>query len=202
MRDFKIDNKGTTQLFNNRLLERLTRTHFALPVILYYSFAVVALYFSFTRTNVTLLDHIWIFFSGFILFTLVEYLIHRFLFHFKAETEEELKLQYQIHGVHHEFPRDKDRLVMPPLVSIVIASGFFFLFQFLFPSACLVLFAGFVSGYSSYLLIHYAVHAMRPPNNFLKFWWKHHALHHYSSVDTAFSVSMPLWDYLFGTVKK
>jgi 4-hydroxysphinganine ceramide fatty acyl 2-hydroxylase len=202
MRDFKIDNKGTTQLFRNRFLERLTRTHFIFPVILYYLVSFICIYFSARKTDISVFNHIWIFFAGMLLFSLVEYLIHRFLFHFDAKTDKELHLQYQIHGVHHEFPRDKDRLVMPPVLSVFIAGVFYLIFTLLFPVSGLILFAGFIAGYSSYLLIHYAVHARRPPNNFLKFWWKHHAKHHYSSVDTAFSVSMPLWDYLFRTVKK
>jgi hypothetical protein len=61
-------------------------------------------------------------------FTLVEYLIHRYIFHFTPSNEGEEKLQYNIHGVHHEFPKDKDRLAMPPVLSILVAIFFFILF--------------------------------------------------------------------------
>jgi 4-hydroxysphinganine ceramide fatty acyl 2-hydroxylase len=64
----------------------------------------------------------------------------------------------------------------------------------------LIFFAGFVAGYSTYLIIHYAVHALKPPKNFLRYLWRHHSHHHYSSVDTAFGVSLPFWDVLFGTM--
>ncbi|MBL0098047.1 MAG: sterol desaturase family protein [Bacteroidetes bacterium] len=63
-----------------------------------------------------------------------------------------------------------------------------------------LVFRGFAGGYSFYLLIHYAVHRYRPPKGILKFWWTHHALHHYKSDDAAFAVSNPFWDYLFGTM--
>lgn len=202
MKEFKIDNKGTTQLFRNRFLERLTRTHFAFPVTLYYLIAFGLLASSLIHSERSLMDHAWIFFSGMIFFSLVEYCIHRFLFHFHATTEEQIKFRYHIHGVHHEFPRDKDRLVMPPVISLVIAAGFYFLFLSLLGDPGLVFFAGFCAGYSSYLIIHYAVHALRPPKNFLKFWWKHHALHHYAADEAAFSVSFPLWDYVFGTMPR
>ena len=91
---------------------------------------------------------------------------------------------------------------MPMTMSLIISSGFFFLFRFIAGDYGLLLFAGFVAGYSSYLLVHYAVHALKPPKNFLRYYWKHHSLHHYSSVNTAYSVSFPLWDYLFGTMPK
>jgi len=200
MKEFKIDNKGSGQLFSNKILERLTRTNFIVPVVLY---AVVALYFLFIsiqNPDISLLKNWWMIPSGVICFTLVEYLVHRFIFHFHAVTEKEMELQYNIHGVHHEFPRDKDRLVMPPVLSVVLATVFYFLFHFLFGPSGMIFFSGFLAGYSLYLVLHYAVHATKPPKNFLKFFWSHHSLHHYASVHSAFSVSFPLWDYLFGTM--
>lgn len=64
-------------------------------------------------------------------FSLVEYFIHRYIFHFNAVNEKEEQLKYHIHGVHHEYPRDKDRLVMPPLISFGIAILFYFFFKFI-----------------------------------------------------------------------
>jgi len=200
VREFKISNKGTARIFENPLLERLSRTYFAIPIVFYYAVAVVCLLISFLNEELNFAHALWIFPMGMIFFSLMEYIIHRFLFHFNATTEKQLQLQYNIHGVHHEFPRDKDRLVMPPVVSIFLALSFFFLYRFLMGDYGFIFFAGFVAGYSTYLLIHYAVHALKPPKNFLKIYWKHHSLHHYSSVNTAYSVSFPFWDYLFGTM--
>ncbi len=202
MKDFKIDNKGSGRLFSNKFLEQLTRTHFLIPVLLYYLISVVFITYLLLYSTVQPLNILWIFPTGVLLFSLVEYLIHRYIFHFDAKSENEQKVQYNIHGVHHEFPRDKDRLVMPPVLSITIAVLFFLLFRALFAENGLILFAGFTSGYSSYLLIHYFVHAMKPPKNFLKYLWTHHSLHHYHSVETAYSVSFPFWDYLFGTMPR
>ncbi len=200
MKDFKIDNKGSKRLFANPFLEGLTRTHFLIPVSAYYFVSATVISYTLWFSLVTLISIIWIFIVGALLFTLVEYLIHRYVFHFDPKTEKGEKIQYNIHGVHHEFPRDKDRLVMPPVLSVVIAFLFFLFFKVLFGSDGLVLFAGFSAGYSNYLVIHYFVHARKPPANFLKFLWTHHSLHHYHSVESAFSVSFPFWDYLFGTM--
>jgi 4-hydroxysphinganine ceramide fatty acyl 2-hydroxylase len=200
MKDFKISNKGTTTIFENPVLERLSRTHFAVPVTLYYLASASCLAIAFSNDSISFGQVLWMFPTGLIAFSLVEYLIHRFLFHFNATTEKQQALQYNIHGVHHAFPRDKDRLVMPPLLSIVLAAAFYYLFQWLFADYGLLFFAGFIAGYSTYLVIHYAVHALKPPRNFLKMFWRHHSLHHYAATDAAFSVSFPFWDYLFGTM--
>jgi 4-hydroxysphinganine ceramide fatty acyl 2-hydroxylase len=200
MKDFKINNKGTTQLFRNPVLEYLTRTNFLFPVLFYYVIALLCLGYAFLQTDVNIIHTIWMFPFAMVTFSFVEYLIHRFLFHFNATTERQLEIQYNIHGVHHEYPRDKDRLVMPPLISILISAMFFFLYRFLMGNYGFIFFAGFAAGYSTYLIIHYAVHALKPPKNFLKYLWRHHSHHHYSSVHAAFSVSFPLWDILFGTM--
>lgn len=202
MKEFRISNKGTTQLFTNPFLERLTRTPFALPVTFYFLLAAAATIYYSDTFNPSLLPDILIFIAGMIFFTLIEYIIHRFIFHFHVTSKKQSEIQYSIHGVHHQFPKDKDRLVMPPVISIVLAVGFYFLFRQIFSAQGLMFFAGFSAGYSVYLIIHYAVHKFHPPKNFFRFWWKHHSLHHYYSNEASFSVSFPLWDFLFGTMPK
>ncbi len=200
MNDYKISNKGTTQLSDNKVIEYLSRTHFAIPVILYYTAGILVLSYAWYYTDLNMWKALYWVPVGLVVFTFVEYLIHRFLFHFEAKSEKQKKLKYNMHGVHHEFPRDKDRLVMPPLMSILLATVFYFLFKFLIGQEVLLFFPGFLAGYSTYLFIHYAVHRYKPPRNFLKYLWKHHSLHHYKSENSAFSVSFPLWDILFGTM--
>ncbi|MBL7926151.1 MAG: sterol desaturase family protein [Bacteroidia bacterium] len=198
---FEVNNKGSKTMFKNVVLEKLTRTHFLVPIVLY---SVVSLYCMWVANNGSI-DLVWwmqllLYVAGILIFTLVEYAIHRFVFHFNAETEQQQKIQYNIHGVHHEYPRDKDRLVMPPVISVFLALFFYFLFFFLSGKFHLPLFAGFIEGYCVYLFIHYAIHRFRTPKNFLKILWKHHSLHHYGKCDTAFAVSFPFWDYVFNTM--
>jgi 4-hydroxysphinganine ceramide fatty acyl 2-hydroxylase len=200
MKNFRIDNKGSGRLFNNFILERLSRTHFLLPVVFYYFLAMVSAYYALKFLDQKWTDLMVLLPAGWIVFTLVEYLLHRFVFHFNPSNPSQEKLQYTIHGVHHEFPRDKDRLVMPPLVSMVLAVLFFYIFRLLFGNSGWLIFTGFVGGYSSYLVLHYAIHRYKPPFEFMKFLWRHHSLHHYHSTESAFGVSFPLWDWLFGTM--
>lgn len=200
MAQSRISNTGTARLFESRLLEKLTRTSFLVPVSLYYIIAVACIAYAAFYTEQQLIRLLYLFPLGMITFTLVEYLIHRFIFHFEPENKKQEKLKYNIHGVHHEFPKDKDRLAMPPVISLLVAMVFFFLFYALMGQTVWLFFSGFSAGYSTYLVIHYAVHRYRPPANFLKYLWKHHSLHHYKSDEAAFSVSLPIWDILFKTM--
>lgn len=200
MRTSGIKNKGTTSLFRNRFLEALTRTHFAIPVLLYLFMSVMLLFYTAVKTELSFWRVSYLFPLGMLVFSFVEYCIHRWVFHFNAKTERQKAFKYKVHGVHHEYPRDKDRLVMPPVLSILVALVFYGLFKLIMGDVVLLFFPGFLAGYSTYLLIHYAIHRLKPPANFLKILWTHHALHHYKSEDAAFGVSFPFWDYLFGTM--
>jgi sterol desaturase/sphingolipid hydroxylase (fatty acid hydroxylase superfamily) len=60
-------------------------------------------------------------------------------------------------------------------------------------------FPGFVSGYLAYGMIHYSMHAFRPPKNRLRFLWEYHNRHHYIDDEKGFGVSSPFWDIIFGT---
>ncbi|MCS7004280.1 MAG: sterol desaturase family protein [Cytophagales bacterium] len=192
----------TARLFKNSILERLTRTHIAVPLVLYYGISIGLLYFGFTSQKLELGKACLLFAFGFLGFTLFEYLVHRFAFHIKPDTPLKKKFQYNFHGVHHDYPKDKERLVMPPIISIVLAFLFFILFYVFFKDYVFAFLPGFLSGYATYLIIHYAVHVFAPPKNFLKILWIHHSIHHYKDSTRAFGVSSPLWDYVFGTMPK
>ncbi|MEO8150302.1 MAG: sterol desaturase family protein [Bacteroidia bacterium] len=200
--DTSVYNAGTRRMSANPIVESLTRTHFLTPVILYSIISVISISYSFINQKVVWYNAVVLYCIGMFFFSFVEYCIHRFLFHFNAETEKEKKIQYNIHGVHHEFPKDKDRLVMPPVISVFLAAFFYFIFRFTMGDFHFSFFAGFIEGYCVYLWIHYAVHRYRTPKNFLKILWHHHSVHHYGRNDSAFAVSMPLWDHVFGTMPK
>lgn len=193
-------NKGTKVLFNNPAIERLTRTHIAVPISIFAVFAITLLFFAFTATEIPAIVVIGVFVGGFLIFTLIEYLLHRYLFHMDTDTKAKEKIQYAFHGVHHEYPKDKDRLAMPPLVSGILATALFFGFRAVMGDFVFAFLPGFVLGYASYLFVHYAVHAYQPPKNFLKILWVNHGIHHYKNHDRAFGVSSPLWDFIFRTL--
>lgn len=195
-------NKGTRQLFNNPVLEKLSRTHIGVPVTIFLGYSVTLLYWSIAHTRLSAWVTVAMFFTGMLAFTLVEYLVHRYLFHMTTYNEWRKKFQYTVHGVHHEFPKDKDRLAMPPLLSVTVATVLLLLLRLALGDLTFAFLPGFLVGYAMYLSVHYMVHVYQPPKNFLKALWINHAVHHYKDGEVVFGVSSPLWDYVFGTMRE
>lgn len=193
--------KGSKQLFKNPILEKLSRTHISVPLIIFGIYSVSLIYWSVTHTTLSIGSTIGLFFLGFLSFTLVEYLVHRYVYHISTHTEFRRKFQYNAHGVHHEFPKDKDRLAMPPLLSITAATILLLFFRLVMGDFAFAFLPGFLVGYAFYLSVHYMVHIFQPPKNFLRVLWINHSVHHYKDGDQVFGVSSPLWDYVFGTMK-
>lgn len=200
MEEVTPKNKGTKQLFKNPILEKLSRTHISVPLVIFFGYAIGLLYWSITHTSLTPWVTIGMFFAGLISFTWVEYNVHRYVFHMSVYTKARAKLQYTMHGVHHEFPKDKDRLAMPPLLSVTIATVLLLLFRLILGDLVFAFLPGFLVGYALYLSVHYMVHAFQPPKNFLKSLWVNHGMHHYKDGELIFGVSSPLWDYIYGTM--
>lgn len=196
----KPKNNGTRQLFKSPILEKLSRTHIAVPLTIFFSFAAALLYWSISHTSLSPDVSIGMFFLGAFVFTWVEYNTHRYIFHMSTYTKAREKLQYMIHGVHHEFPRDKDRLAMPPLLSVTIATVLLLVLRATMGDLAFSFLPGFLVGYALYLSIHYMVHAHQPPKNFLKSLWVNHSVHHYKNGSYVYGVTSPLWDYIYGTM--
>ena len=198
----KPNHKGRAQIFENPVLERLTRTHIALPISIFIAIAMGLIYYGIMYSFIGVLEAVTLFFTGWLLFSLLEYIAHRFLFHMETDTPAKARIQYTFHGNHHDFPKDKERLAMPPILSVFISSLLFFVFKLVFGQFVFGILAGVLFGYAMYLLVHYAVHAYAPPKNFLKTLWIHHSIHHYKDPNVAYGVSSPLWDYVLGTMPK
>ncbi len=192
--------KGSGTIFKNPLLERLTKTHIAIPLVLFSVISGVLIYYGIIEKGFTTPQIILLFIAGMFVFTLVEYLMHRYLYHIKPHSHSFEQFSYKVHGVHHDYPKDKQRLAMPPVMALVLATFFFVLYRALMGDYVFGFLAGFLMGYTGYLCVHYSVHIFKVPNNFLKVLWHHHAIHHYRQPDKAFGVSSPLWDYIFGTM--
>jgi len=197
----KIKNKGQARLFKSDYMEMVTKTH---PIVIYtIYFPVIAflLYYAGAYRQFTYGKTILLFIAGVFAWTLFEYILHRWLFHMAVESDRARKIVYAIHGVHHEFPRDKERLFMPPVPSLIIASIFFSFWYLLMGWNVLAFFPGFLFGYLVYGSMHFAIHAFTPPS-FLKALWRNHHLHHYKHPGKGFGVSSVLWDIIFRTVPR
>jgi len=190
----------STRLFKNPVLEKLTRTHIAAPLIIFTVISVVLIYYGIVEKGFQAPFMILLFFAGLFFFTFIEYLMHRYLYHMHPESEKGKKIAYTMHGVHHDYPKDKSRLAMPPVLSLILATVFFIIYRAVMGDYVFGFLAGFLMGYTAYLGIHYSIHAFKPPKNFLKILWEHHLIHHYRETDKAFGVSSPFWDFVFRTM--
>ena len=136
-----------------------------------------------------------------LVWTLTEYVLHRFAFHFPATSKLGKWLVFLFHGNHHHDPKDKTRLVMPPSGSIPIMLVLYFLFSMVIPQQWLAPFtAFFIVGYLIYDYIHYATHHFPMKNPVAKYLKLYHLKHHFSGESGRYGVSSPLWDKVFGSM--
>lgn len=142
---------------------------------------------------------------GLFLWTLAEYTLHRFLFHYKPTSPRQERIFFLFHGIHHAQPQVKTRLVMPLPLSIPLAALFYGIFYVVVDLALRApawvdpLMAGFLTGYLAYDLTHYATHHFAMLAGYAKFVKRHHMAHHYKDPNTRFGVSSPIWDWVFQT---
>lgn len=144
------------------------------------------------------------FFLGLFFWTLSEYLLHRFVFHYPPKGAFQEKIVFLFHGIHHAQPQCKTRLVMPPVVSVPLALVFYGLFTLIagwlgLPGWADPLASGFTIGYLAYDLTHYATHHFAMRSGVMKFLKRYHMQHHYKTPEQRFGVSSPLWDLVFKT---
>ncbi len=139
---------------------------------------------------------------GVLAWTLLEYVLHRWVFHFRPAPGSELQhdVAFLIHGVHHDWPHDPDRLVMPPLVAVLIALAVGVPLRAAVGAAVFPgVFAGLVAGYLWYDLTHYAVHHLKQRTALGKLQRRNHLVHHFAQPNARYGVTTPLWDVVFGT---
>jgi sterol desaturase/sphingolipid hydroxylase (fatty acid hydroxylase superfamily) len=196
----KIHNKGQARLFQSQYIEMLTKTHPLVIWGMYLPVIAILLFSSYDKFGYSLLRILFTFSAGMLSWTLFEYIMHRFAFHFVADSPRAQRFIYVLHGNHHEYPRDKERLFMPPVPSLIIASIIFSLLYLAMGTNTFMFFPGFLLGYLMYGTMHFAIHAWNPPYKWMKPLWRNHHLHHYKNEQRGFGVSTTLWDRIFGTM--
>jgi sterol desaturase/sphingolipid hydroxylase (fatty acid hydroxylase superfamily) len=188
-------------MFESDFLERFSRIH---PATVFTVWIPVTAFFlgrAVLRHDLALLTIAGAFAGGVFTWTLAEYVLHRWVFHWTNDTPWGKRIHFLLHGVHHDFPNDKDRLVMPLLTSVPLAVLFYTLFHVtLGHSLGDPFFAGFTLGYMFYDGTHYFVHHFAPKSRWGKLLRRHHMTHHFADHDGGFGVSSPLWDYVFQTL--
>jgi sterol desaturase/sphingolipid hydroxylase (fatty acid hydroxylase superfamily) len=191
----------TCRMFENEFLERFSRIHPSTPFVVWIPVAALFIVRSVLRHDIAVPAIAGLFFTGIFAWTFAEYVLHRWVFHWTNDTPWGKRVHFLLHGVHHEYPSDKDRLVMPLPTSVPLAVIFYSLFYFTMGKTIgEPFFAGFTVGYLFYDGTHYFVHHFVPKTRWGKLLRRHHLTHHFADHDGGFGVSSPLWDYVFRTL--
>ena len=196
----RLEKPETTRMFESDLIERFSRIHPATPFVFWLPVIAFCLVRTYQR-SVPLALTLELFVAGVLLWTLTEYVLHRYVFHWVNDTSWGKRIHLVLHGVHHDFPNDKDRLVMPLGASIPLGIVIYAMFYFALGQVhAEPMYAGMALGYLGYDGTHYAVHHFKQTTRVGKFLRRHHMTHHHADHDGGFGVSSPLWDLVFRTM--
>ncbi|EME86338.1 uncharacterized protein MYCFIDRAFT_202482 [Pseudocercospora fijiensis CIRAD86] len=144
----------------------------------------------------------WI--AGLCIWTLVEYVLHRCLFHLDDHLPDNryaITLHFLLHGIHHYLPMDRLRLVMPPTLFLVLATPFWKLAHTVFFYdwyAAVAVFCGGIFGYTCYDMTHYFLHHKNLPAYYREL-KRYHLQHHFMDYENGFGVTSRFWDRVFKT---
>ena len=190
--------KASPPMFDSPLLDRFTRVHPAVPVLLFGP--VIALLLALGIDRAGFWNSVGLVVGGYAVWTLTEYWLHRVVFHYEPANGLGARLHWMIHGVHHDHPNDPRRLVMPPSASVPLALLFALVFWAVLGAQWFMPFtAGFLAGYLAYDMVHYAVHHHVPRTAVGRRLRELHMRHHFQDHERGFGVSAPYWDHVFGT---
>ncbi|VVC76320.1 hypothetical protein AQUSIP_16310 [Aquicella siphonis] len=205
-----VDNSNNTRIASHSDLANLLKAHPAIDKLIktnVYSYYLV--YFTLTVFFITqsIRHYSWGHVTsgiagGLIIWSLTEYTMHRFLFHWNPRNLFEKVLVYALHDVHHAYPRDVSRSITPLAASLPLAALFYFIFQAVFGKYAISIFPGFLLGYMIYTIIHDSTHHFPMNFSLAKQLKRHHMRHHYFDNRKNFGVSSPIWDYIFRTYSK
>lgn len=193
--------KGSAPIFGN-FLEPISKTPWYMIPLLWIPADCYAL--SLALQGASVFTVLCLFTLGLFIWTLLEYCMHRFLFHLEYYLPDHpvaFTVHFLLHGVHHYLPMDRLRLVMPPALLIALTIPFYYLAHAVFfynYYHAMSVFAGAFMGYVMYDCCHYFLHHVSLPQ-FMKEIKKAHLDHHYKDYDLAYGVTSKFWDDIFGT---
>ncbi|GMN64433.1 hypothetical protein TIFTF001_033518 [Ficus carica] len=153
-----IATKESPRFFENDILEFLTLTAWWVIPVVWLPVVCYTISMS-VRMGHTLSEIVLIVGFGVFIWTLIEYTVHRFLFHIETKTYWGNTMHYLLHGCHHKHPMDRLRLVFPPAAAAVLTIPLWNMVKLLAtPSSTPAFFGGGLLGYVMYDVTHYYLH--------------------------------------------
>ncbi len=189
--------QSNTRYFKNPLLEKMAYTSALTLNIVFIPIAIYFLYLSSQKHSMVIVC-LGVF-AGLFLWSLLEYVMHRFAFHFKFKNEKLKRLHAILHLSHHEFIHDKRKYQTLILVSLPTAILGYYLLTWLFGAYAQPMVAGLIIGYVLYEFTHASTHRMKMDAMMVRHVKQHHMSHHFLDQEKNFGVTSPLWDIVFKT---
>ena len=169
---------------------RMSKIAFHLDFVAYPPVIVICLYMAQRKVSIAAIVFLFIF--GLVIWSLAEYLLHRFVLHgwpFFAKY----------HQAHHDDP--SALIASPTLFSLGVFASIGLLpatlLLGLWPA--LPCFAGFLVGYIAFAAVHEIVHHSQSQNALVRHFKLFHARHHHATQARNFGVLTSFWDRVFGT---
>jgi sterol desaturase/sphingolipid hydroxylase (fatty acid hydroxylase superfamily) len=148
-------------------------------------------------------DLLWLMPIGVLIWTMLEYGLHRFLFHIQMPLQNPRIKEFVngSHLSHHASPRDPDKVLVRPSYGLVVSAALFGLLYMMMSSVVSAagIIAGVWTGFLYYEAVHYRVHFSLAGSGFVVWQRRRHFHHHFTNNRQCFGVTSPLWDYVFGT---
>ncbi|KAI4191813.1 MAG: hypothetical protein LQ346_004595 [Caloplaca aetnensis] len=195
-------NGGSPPLFGN-FLEPLSKTAWWVIPVFWWPFVTYGSWLAYCgMPSAWQFAAYWV--TGLGLWTLVEYGLHRGLFHvdkYLPDNRVGITGHFLLHGIHHYVPMDRYRLVMPPSLFVVLATPFYKLAHTVFYwdwYVAMAVFCGGIFGYTLYDCTHYFLHHKQLPS-FYRQLKSYHFDHHWKDHENGFGVTSRFWDRVFGT---
>ncbi|KAJ3113256.1 fatty acid alpha-hydroxylase [Phlyctochytrium bullatum] len=195
--------KGSAPIFGSPTLEIFTKTPWWVIPAVYIPISSACVYYALKSGLGFDATACW-FGLGLLTWTLIEYTLHRWLFHVDELLPDNsvcITLHFLLHGIHHFLPMDRMRLVMPPALGLTLSFPFYVSFTSMLPTECgHALVGGAYFGFMAYDLVHYYLHHGRPLTAHLREMKSYHLDHHYKNAHLGYGITSKLWDYVFNTV--
>lgn len=195
-----IATKESPRFFENDILEFLTLTAWWVIPVVWLPVVCYTISMS-VQMGHTLFEIVLMVGFGVFTWTLIEYTVHRFLFHIKTKTYWGNTMHYLLHGCHHKHPMDRLRLVFPPAAAAILTIPLWNMVKLLAtPSSTPAFFGGGLLGYVMYDVTHYYLHHGQPSKETIRNLKKYHLNHHFRIQNKGFGITSSLWDKVFGTL--
>lgn len=191
-----------SRMFESDFFEMFSKVHPATPFLLYIPPTLVLLVWALIKGITSPLSALVFLPLGWVTWQLMEYFIHKHIFHWEGNGPFTRWLHQILHGYHHQYPDDAQRLVMPIGASLPMAAligAVLWLLQA--PGQTIPYFVGLVSGYLFYDFMHWSTHYRKPLTAWGKLIRSHHMSHHFADTESNYGISHRWIDIVMGTLK-